>query len=286
MLLGFDRWKYLLLFLLVLGITTAIDLSRPDLFKVTAAEFLELRSTYRSIPLGSLFSRQNEQSDRTSIYSFPEQQAHSLPLSLLGWQDLENSGDYFDRIQPTPLGYLVWSNFPVKIYCDRPENKDRQFNASQKRSQQWLKAVEKAIAEWNEVIPLEVVLEPEIADIMVDRISPAIKGKINSETGLFDLPPVRSATTSYKFYLSQDKPPILSHRMTVQISPTLGYDAILGAARHELGHALGIWGHSEAETDIMYRSQTRNLASISPRDINTLKKVYQQPTQLGWRVSK
>jgi hypothetical protein len=36
----------------------------------------------------------------------------------------------------------------------------------------------------------------------------------------------------------------------------------------------------------MYFAQTRDIPPISSRDINTLKKVYQQPTQLGWQMDK
>jgi hypothetical protein len=36
----------------------------------------------------------------------------------------------------------------------------------------------------------------------------------------------------------------------------------------------------------MYFAQTRDIAPISSRDINTLKKVYQQPTQLGWEMNQ
>ncbi len=48
-----------------------------------------------------------------------------------------------------------------------------------------------------------------------------------------------------------------------------------------LGHALGIWGHSQLETDALYFSQVRKPAFISVRDVNTLKKVYEQSTALG-----
>jgi predicted Zn-dependent protease len=57
------------------------------------------------------------------------------------------------------------------------------------------------------------------------------------------------------------------------------------AARHEFGHALGIWGHSLEETDVMYYSQVGEPPSISARDINTLKRIYQQPTRLGWEFA-
>ncbi|MDY6806095.1 MAG: peptidase, partial [Cyanobacteriota bacterium] len=42
------------------------------------------------------------------------------------------------------------------------------------------------------------------------------------------------------------------------------------------------WGHSEEERDVMYYSQVGSPPPISARDINTLKRIYQQPTRLGW----
>ena len=36
------------------------------------------------------------------------------------------------------------------------------------------------------------------------------------------------------------------------------------------------------ETDVLYFSQVRNPPAISARDVNTLKRVYEQPTRLGW----
>ncbi len=43
------------------------------------------------------------------------QKPHPLPGTLEKWQDKTNSGDYFDQIQFTKVGYLIWSNFPVKV---------------------------------------------------------------------------------------------------------------------------------------------------------------------------
>jgi predicted Zn-dependent protease len=72
--------------------------------------------------------------------------------------------------------------------------------------------------------------------------------------------------------------------MEVFLSPGLGESLLLATCRHELGHALGIWGHSDRESDALFFSQVRHSPSISPRDINTLIKVYQQPTRIGWPI--
>ena len=77
---------------------------------------------------------------------------------------------------------------------------------------------------------------------------------------------------------------VLSHRFAVYLNPNQVGKYVPATARHELGHALGIWGHSLLETDVLYFSQVRNPPAISARDVNTLKRVYEQPTRLGWGV--
>lgn len=210
-------------------------------------------------------------------------QIHPLPASLAQWQDSKNTGDYFSSVKTTSVGYLVWSQFPIKIYLDRPSNpQDTSAAASTLRFQKWTEAVLQAIQEWNVYLPLVEVKQPELANIVIKRQIPPLGSKINPETGKLELTRARSAQTRYQIYLNSNNPPMVSHLMTIEISPGLSNESILSATRHELGHALGIWGHSPLETDTMYFSQVRNPPPISSRDINTLKQVYQQPTRLGW----
>ena len=200
------------------------------------------------------------------------------------WQTVEEVGDYFSQVQSTAVGYLIWSRFPLKIYLEQPESVND--SASNLRWQQWVTAIREAIAEWNDYLPLVEIDNPELADIIVTRSPVDREIKLDPETGLYQIPRAITAQTSYEFYLSSDTPPILQHRMKVQISPDLGKNATLATARHELGHTLGIWGHSDRETDALYFSQVSNPPTISPRDINTLKKIYQQPTKLGWEINQ
>lgn len=60
---------------------------------------------------------------------------------------------------------------------------------------------------------------------------------------------------------------------------TYSEDKLLTLAQHEIGHALGLWGHSADEKDIMYYSGDYVNADtyekgISQRDINTLMLIY------------
>jgi predicted Zn-dependent protease len=220
--------------------------------------------------------------------TLPPLQVHPLPPSLAQWQDEENQGDYFAQVKPSPAGYLVWWEFPLKVYLERlPNPQDR--SASSLRFQKWTEAVLQAIQEWNIYLPLVEVPQPELADIIIQRVEPPLDSRRNPETGNLEVSRARAAQTRYDFYLRRDRRnqvPILSQRMTIQISPRRSPASILATSRHELGHALGIWGHSNLESDALYVSQVANPPPISVRDINTLKKIYQQPTRLGWALAK
>ncbi|HEY9829606.1 MAG TPA: hypothetical protein V6D26_03445 [Stenomitos sp.] len=216
--------------------------------------------------------------------SLPTPQIHPLPTPLAQWQDVTDAGDYFSEIKLTPVGYLVWSQFPVKIYVERPQDPN-ELSASNQRFQKWVDAVLQAVREWNIYLPLQVVTQREGADILILRERPPVQPLLDRETGKFNIPRARSAQTRYEFYLrptANSPQAILSQRLTIQLSPHQTDRYTLATARHELGHALGIWGHSPLETDIMYFSQVRHSPQISARDINTLKRIYQQPTRIGW----
>lgn len=224
----------------------------------------------------------------------PPLQVHPLPAQLMQWQDSGEHGDYFSAIQPIVIqqidvGYLVWSQFPVKVYIEP--------SAAADPSQDWVEAVKQAIQEWNSYLPLELVEAVDIADISIWRTAPPLQNLDQSPGSSTEpeteagsnhrLPRVRSAETRYQLFVDRSTPNSarLGHRFTVQISPNQTIAYIKATARHELGHALGIWGHSSLQTDALYFSQVRNPPPVSARDINTLKRIYQQPTRLGWPVS-
>ncbi len=211
---------------------------------------------------------------------------HPLPETLQQWQD--SSGDYFSEIESiSSVGYLIWSQFPVTVYIQTPT--PEQLETFEGKSlQTWVTFVSQAVAEWSVYFPLKIIDDPETADIAIWRRRPGLR---LSETG--EILPARSAEAHYQLYhISQEKSDnspeeltgILAHKFTILLSPTQTGSYIQSAAKHELGHALGIWGHSPLETDVMYLAQVRNSPPISPRDINTLQRIYQQPTYLGWPI--
>ena len=205
---------------------------------------------------------------------------HALPPSLAKIDDPADN-NYFSQIAKTPVGYLVWSQFPVTIYVQQLNNYTD--SAADKRYREWVTAVKKAIAQWNVYLPLKEISKRELADIVVLRSQPRREIKLNPDTGLYDIPRAVAAETSYKFYLRQN-PTAIAHKMTVEISSNYTGISLLATVRHELGHALGIWGHSKNKHDALYFSQVSDPPGISKRDVNTLKKIYQQPTKLGWKI--
>ncbi|NJK99441.1 MAG: peptidase [Spirulinaceae cyanobacterium SM2_1_0] len=213
---------------------------------------------------------------RTSLAAteeLPALQAHPLPATLSSGEDVA-AGDYFDRVQPTVAGYLLWSSFPVKVYLE-PEPGDRPVAA-------WSIAIRQAIQDWSVYLPLVEVSRPENADILWQRQAPPFRVRLDRERREFIFPGSRTAETRFELYWQAGTPPRLAHRCTILLTPNQRDRQTLGTARHELGHALGIWGHSPEPTDVLYASQVREPPPISARDRNTLRKVYEQPTRLGW----
>jgi predicted Zn-dependent protease len=199
-----------------------------------------------------------------------KQKPHPLPPSLEQWQDQSNSGDYFDQITPTKAGYLIWSRFPVQVKVETPTGINEQ------QAQVWVNSVLQAVQEWGIYLPLQIVENSQTADISIWRKAPPLQIEPNSR-----MPRARSALTTYELYNENN---LLRHRFTILLSPSQTGEYVQAAARHEIGHALGIWGHSPSPTDALYFSQVRQPPSISARDVNTLKRVYEQATSLGWPV--
>ncbi len=182
---------------------------------------------------------------------------------------VDQCGDYFDQLIPLPVGGLIWTRFPVKVRLD--------VSATQApRQAAWLLAVRQAIADWNVYLPIVEVTDPQPVDITIRRASVPI---VRDAEGR--LQRIRFAETQYEFYAQDDR---LQHRITITLSPNQADASMLAGARHELGHGLGLWGHSDRPTDVMYFSQVQQPPAISPRDVNTLRLVYGAATRLGGKL--
>jgi predicted Zn-dependent protease len=197
----------------------------------------------------------------------PELQTYPVPTTL---EAITAGDDYFDQLTPNPVGALIWTQFPVTIAIDLAGSKSP-------REAAWLGAVRGAIAAWNPYLPIVETTDTATADITIRRASVPIQRGPDGK-----LQRIRLAETRFTFRTDADRR--LRHRMTIVLSPNQADAALQSGATHELGHALGLWGHSDRQTDVMYWSQVSQPVGISDRDLQTLKRVYAQPTRLGGLV--
>ncbi|MGF1513112.1 MAG: peptidase [Elainellaceae cyanobacterium] len=178
---------------------------------------------------------------------------------------------YFDAVKPSAVGYLVWSTFPVSIYVEPLVEGHEALRT------RWDQAIAAVLQDWGQYLPLQRVPSADAAAIRIRPAQPPIR---QNPDGTFR---AQSGETRYALYAQEtDDDPILMQRFDIAVKPGQADRQLEASLRHELGHALGIWGHSSSPEDALYYSQVSNPPAVSPGDIATLCEVYRQPTSLGW----
>jgi predicted Zn-dependent protease len=196
-----------------------------------------------------------------------------LPDTIQPGRYVASAGDYYREISRASEGEQ-WSELPVKVFLG---------NAP---SIKWQQGAREAYDIWSAVFPMQLVAMAERADISLDWAASL------DQPGL-------AADEEDRVRDKRLGGQITGRRIavvTVDLSRLWSKDEMRAIILHELGHALGIKGHSATKKDIMYwqeQEKSRRLvlpsgASVpfpwkslvkepSQRDLNTLIRLYNSP---------
>ncbi len=198
------------------------------------------------------------------LKSMPE-----LPEMLQPGRYVAEAGDYYWDIAGESEGE-EWKEFPIKVFLgSAPQNK-------------WQEGTREAFNIWREIFPLELVALPQKADIrMAWEVSVGGGGHAGEAYEWVELRRVGDELSGRKVAV-----------IRINLEFPWSKKEMRAIVLHEMGHALGIKGHSSSRGDIMYayvQEKTRqiNVPMIphplfwrrlvdrpSQRDINTLIHLY------------
>ena len=195
------------------------------------------------------------------------------PDALQPSRYVPSASDYYLEIAESSESEK-WNSFPIKVCIGNVP------------SGNWAQGAREAFSIWNEMFPLELVAESEEADIRFNWEGDQTMegGAVGEEMDWVQFRRVGGELTSRKVaYISVD------------LSRNWSKDEMRAIVLHELGHALGIRGHSLSKGDIMYWQVQEKphqvrvprvyypivwkslVSKPSQRDLNTLIRLYNTP---------
>ncbi|MFN7900943.1 MAG: matrixin family metalloprotease [Synechococcaceae cyanobacterium] len=179
--------------------------------------------------------------------------------------------DYRDRLRPTAYGWPILQRWCV--WVEPPA----EGQAPDRWQQRWSEAVDQALSQWAQMLPLQRVENADAAQIRLWRRrpprQPGADGRLRASHGRAVL-----SLAQVDRGLGLRLEPLVE----VDLSPEQRAEALQATALHELGHAIGLWGHSDDANDVMaVRPGARPVLVLTARDRGTVDWLYRQATGFG-----
>ena len=199
----------------------------------------------------------------------PVQQVRKLEGQPFTAAAAEKAPGYGARLATTDFGipslprWCVWVEPAAGELADRWERR-------------WLNAVDAALDQWMPLLPITRVSDRNRAHVRIERRRPPrrqLAGGWRASNGraVLQLLEVRREDIWR-----------LEPGVTVLVSPELRAQALQATTLHELGHAFGLWGHSDDPADALAPVQGASpVLAPSVGDRRTLNWLRAQPTRFG-----
>jgi predicted Zn-dependent protease len=184
------------------------------------------------------------------------------PLLIEPGIHADNGLDYRHRLQTTAAGWPIRGHWCVWV---EPVHASGPAAVWEKR---WHQAVLSALGTWQAHLPITLVEDPQRAQVQVQRRRPPLlNNRASHGRALLQLQQVQRGESWQ-----------LEPQITVLISPGQAQTAIEATSLHELGHAFGLWGHSDQAGDVMaVHAGPKPVLQLSTRDQASLIWLQQQP---------
>jgi len=189
--------------------------------------------------------------------SFIAQARAGIKIAAPTVDDLARYKDnYLDYVMTNGDGLIKWASFPVKVYIEPKKQQQTCKNAFL----QWENKTNKLVS---------FTFVPNVADA---QIILTFKDKLET------------SGTKENYIAGVSKPYYQGNNIAkseikiLTIDPATGGDIedsfVFFAALHEIGHSLGMKGHSPNDKDIMYAKSSTAKTELTQRDINTINLFY------------